>query len=117
MINIAKKNDEPTNSKKSLTKDVKKASKKNVKKETKKETKKDNFKVQDHILVAKHSILTQKETDNLLNQYKISLEELPRISIKDAAIEHMDLTINNVIRITRFSATVGVTDFYRRVIR
>ena len=65
----------------------------------------------------KHIKLSDKEREQLLKNYKITLEELPRISMKDAAIADMDLTTNDVIRVERVSPTSKLSKFYRRVVK
>jgi len=110
--------------KKSLKKDVKKASK-DVKKKSKqvkakvfKKSKNDDFKLETHFLVPKHKKLSEKEKKDLLEKYNISLEELPRISIKDPAISYIkDLTTQDVIMIERPSETANIALFYRRVVK
>jgi DNA-directed RNA polymerase subunit H (RpoH/RPB5) len=110
--------------KKSLKKDVKKASKdvkkksKSVKAKVFKKSKNDDFKLETHFLVPKHTRLSEKEKKDLLEKYNISLEELPRISIKDPGIAHIkDLTTQDVIMIERPSETANTALFYRRVVK
>jgi DNA-directed RNA polymerase subunit H len=69
-----------------------------------------------HVLVPKHSKLSQKERQELFEQYKISLKELPKISTRDPAIRHLDAAEGDVIKIVRKSPTAGETVFYRGVI-
>ena len=81
------------------------------------EKKKNKFSTSEHFLVPKHIKLSDKEREQLLKNYKITLEELPRISMKDAAIADMDLTTNDVIRVERVSPTSKLSKFYRRVVK
>ena len=69
-----------------------------------------------HVLVPKHSKTSEKEKKELFEKYRITLNELPVISIKDPAIADMDLTDEDVIKIERPSPTSDSTIFYRRVI-
>jgi DNA-directed RNA polymerase subunit H (RpoH/RPB5) len=69
-----------------------------------------------HDLVPKHTILTDKEKDHLLEEYDISLAELPKIRKKDPAIAHLNPKNNDVIKITRKSSTAGEAIFYRGVV-
>lgn len=73
--------------------------------------------VSKHILVPKHTKLSDKAKKELLETYKITLEELPRIYIKDPALENMDLTTDDVIMVERPSSTAKVSKFYRRVVK
>lgn len=71
---------------------------------------------QDHVLVSKHEKISDKEKKELFKQYDVILEELPKISIKDAAIADLDIRENDIIKITRTNKTAYETLFYRRVI-
>ncbi|MCF7866177.1 DNA-directed RNA polymerase subunit H [Candidatus Woesearchaeota archaeon] len=69
-----------------------------------------------HVLVPEHSKLTEKERETLFIKYDISLKEIPKISITDAAIRHLDPKENDIIMIKRKSPTAGESIFYRGVI-
>lgn len=117
MVIIAKKPTKKTTTTKSKKKPVSKPKPEKEKTVSKPKPKKDKFVVGQHILVPKHSKLSQKEKIVLLEKYKISLNELPRISMKDSAIEHLELTNEDVIKIERSSPTSKNTVFYRRVVK
>jgi len=68
-----------------------------------------------HVLVPKHEKASEKEKNELLEKYNVSLKQLPRISKKDPAIAHLDVEPGDVIRITRKSPTSGISIFYRVV--
>mgnify|MGYP000094276413 CR=1 FL=1 len=72
--------------------------------------------IQKHILVPKHTILGDKETQELLSRYNVSKKQLPTISIKDPAIEHLDVKLGDIIHIIRNSPTQGTAPFYRLVV-
>ncbi len=74
------------------------------------------FKVENHILVPKHSKLNDKEKKELLEKYKVTLKELPRILKKDSAIKDLNLKSGDVIKIVRKSQTAGEAVFYRCVV-
>ncbi len=112
MIIIAKKT--PSSKKKSLAKDVKKADKKPT--GDGKAEKPNEINVLKHVLVPHHSKLGETEKAKLLEKYKISLKELPRISRNDPAISHMDVTTDDVIKIIRPSKTSKTSVYYRRVV-
>ena len=69
-----------------------------------------------HILVPEHSKISEKEKHELLEQYRITDKELPRILKADAAIAHLDVKPGDVIKISRKSPTAGETVFYRVVV-
>ena len=57
------------------------------------------FDIKKHILVPKHTKLSQKDKKELLSKLKITIKELPKISIKDAAIQDLKPEIGDVIKI------------------
>lgn len=70
----------------------------------------------DHTIVPKHEKISDKEKEDLLAKYNIVLEELPRISSKDAAIHDLGAHENDIIKVTRSNKTAYESIFYRRVI-
>lgn len=74
------------------------------------------FKVEDHILVPKHTKINDKEKKALLEKYKITQRELPNIIKKDPAIKNLNAKSGDVIKIIRKSRTAGESAFYRVVV-
>ncbi len=111
---VEKKENEIT-SKKTPKKAVKKAVKKVAKKATKQAKVKD-VSIVVHTLVPLHEKLSEAETKELFEYHNITIKELPKILKKDAAIRHLDVKENDIIKITRMSPTAGKTSFYRGVI-
>ena len=74
------------------------------------------FDIHTHILVPKHTKLSNKEIDELLNTYNVSKRQLPRISKNDAAIKDMKLKVGDIVKIKRVSPTVGEFNFFRVVV-
>ena len=74
-----------------------------------------DFEINQHVLVPKHTKLGEKEKAALLEKYQITLKDLPKISMKDPAISHLELTQEDVIKVERPSATTKTTVFFRRV--
>lgn len=74
------------------------------------------FKVDKHILLPKHVKLNEKEKSKLLEQYRITIVELPKISMHDAGISSLDAKPGDVIKIIRNSQTAGESLFYRVVV-
>jgi len=70
-----------------------------------------------HYLVPKHIKMSEKEKKEMLEKYKISLNDLPQIFMDDPAIAHLELTTDDVIKIERSSQTTKTSYFYRRVIK
>ncbi len=73
------------------------------------------FDVIKHALVPKHSIISEKEKKELIEKYKLSLPNFPRILSADPAIQHLHAKEGDIIRIVRPSKTSGEAIFYRRV--
>ncbi len=69
-----------------------------------------------HSFVPIHEKLSEKEIKELFEYHNITIKELPKILKKDPAIRHLDVKENDVIKITRNSATAGESVFYRGVI-
>lgn len=74
------------------------------------------FKIEEYILVPKHSKISEKEKKEVLEKYNISLKELPKIMKKDPAIKELDAKAGDIIKITRKSPTAGESVFYRCVV-
>ena len=72
--------------------------------------------VSTHILVPKHVKLSEEEKKELLEEYNISLKQLPKITKSDPAIEHMETETGDVIKIIRKSPARGEINYYRVVI-
>jgi DNA-directed RNA polymerase subunit H len=72
--------------------------------------------VRKHVLVPKHEKLSDKEKEEVLEQYHSSIDDFPRILKKDPAIAGMNVKFGDLIRITRKSSTAGQTIFYRVVV-
>jgi len=72
--------------------------------------------VKKHVLVPEHSKLNKKETQELLEKYNLSLNELPKILVTDPAITTLNVKPGDVIKIIRDSPTAGKSIYYRVVI-
>ncbi len=77
---------------------------------------KKKLKIDKHILIPKHLKLNEKEKQKLLEQYNISVKELPRIPKTDAAIVSLAVKPGDVIKIIRKSQTADESIFYRVVV-
>jgi DNA-directed RNA polymerase subunit H len=69
-----------------------------------------------HVLIPKHKKISEKEKKDLLEQYKITINELPSITKNDPALAGMEVEVGDVIKIERSSPTAGKTVFYRGVV-
>lgn len=70
----------------------------------------------ENTLVPKHEILDGKEAEKILEFYKITSNELPRIRKDDPAISEMKPKVGDIIQISRKSQSAGNAFYYRVVI-
>lgn len=79
-------------------------------------TKKKQIDVLLHDLVPRHILLTKKETQDLLDKYKINVIDLPQIFDKDPVAIAIGAKEGDVIKIIRESrTTVKLVNYYRYV--
>ena len=69
-----------------------------------------------HVLVPEHVKISEKEKDEILKNFNITIKELPKIFSDDPAIRHLGVKENDVIKVIRNSPTGGKSVFYRGVI-
>jgi len=74
------------------------------------------YSVLDHEMVPKHEVMDESEVKSLLNRYKISLEDLPKIKASDPVVVAIGAKVGDVLKITRKSPTGGMALYYRLVI-
>jgi len=74
------------------------------------------FDIFEHKLVPKHEILTEKEKEQLLTQYKVQPYQLPQIKASDPAVKAIDAKPGDILRVIRKSATAGTHYAYRYVV-
>ena len=65
----------------------------------------------------KHTLLTDNEKQELLDQYKITLRQLPRILVNDPVIQNLGGKLGDVVEIVRKSTVAGESLYYRVVVR
>ena len=58
-----------------------------------------------------------KEREDLLERYKITINHLPRILTSDPMVKNLDAKVGDVIKIERISTTAGKTIYYRVVVQ
>ena len=74
------------------------------------------FNIFEHVLVPKHNLLSQEEIVSLLKRFNITLNQLPKISVKDPATKLLNAKPGDVVKILRKSQTAGISEFYRVVV-
>jgi DNA-directed RNA polymerase subunit H len=67
-------------------------------------------------LVPKHEILEEADAEEVLESFKVTLDELPKIKKSDAALKDVPVKVGDIIKITRKSPTAGESLYYRVVI-
>ena len=74
------------------------------------------FRLQDHILVPKHELLSKEEAEELLKILGVRKEDLPKIRADDPIAKEIGAKPGDIIRIVRESKTAGKSVVYRLVI-
>lgn len=74
------------------------------------------FDIFEHTLVPKHEILTEKEKQELLSQFKVQPYQLPKIKASDPAVKVIGAKPGDILRIIRKSPTAGEYHAYRYVV-
>ena len=69
-----------------------------------------------HDLVPEHTILSEKESSELLKKYDIPPDQLPKILNTDSAAIAIDAEPGQIIKIVRNSRTAKYATVYRFVI-
>ena len=70
-----------------------------------------------HELVPKHTLLSDKEKEELLKKYGIMLRQLPRMLQSDPLAKLLNCKIGDVVKIIRMSETAGEAEYYRVVVK
>ena len=75
-----------------------------------------NVDIAKHLLVPKHTLVSETEKKRVTEGLHLSGKELPKILKNDPAILNLKAKEGDIIKITRKSFTAGESLFYRRVI-
>ena len=74
------------------------------------------FDIFEHALVPLHEIITEKEKEQLLAQYKVQPYQMPQIKSTDPAVKAIGAKPGDILRIVRKSSTAGEHIAYRYVV-
>jgi DNA-directed RNA polymerase subunit H len=74
------------------------------------------FDIFEHALVPFHEILSEKEKNQLLAQFKVQPYQMPQIKSGDPAVKAIGAKPGDVLKITRKSSTAGEHVTYRYVV-
>lgn len=69
-----------------------------------------------NILVPKHELLDAENAQKLLEKYKVTRNELPKIKKSDATLTEIKPKNGDIIKITRSNPIVGESYYYRVVV-
>ncbi|MCL1976556.1 MAG: DNA-directed RNA polymerase subunit H [Candidatus Bathyarchaeota archaeon] len=74
------------------------------------------FDIFEHGLVPFHEILSEKEKNQLLAQFKVQPYQMPQVRSGDPAVKVIGAKPGDVLKITRVSTTAGEHVTYRYVV-
>lgn len=69
-----------------------------------------------HILVSKHTKISEAEKKKLFEKYFVLVKELPKIMKDDPAISKLNAKVGDIIKIERKSKTALLSEYYRVVV-
>ena len=76
--------------------------------------------IQQHDLVPKHEVISESEKELLQKNSDFNINDLPKIKITDSVVKELskesDISVGDVLRITRKSKTAGEFISYRIII-
>ena len=72
-------------------------------------------KIEEHVLVPKHSVVPEEEVQSLLEKLNATREKIPAILKGDPGIKKLKPKKGDMIKIERASHTAGKTIYYRVV--
>ncbi len=72
--------------------------------------------IQHHLLMCKHTKISEAEKKQLFEQFALDLSEMPKIRVDDPALNTLGAQPGDIIKIFRKSHTAGETTAYRVVI-
>jgi len=72
-------------------------------------------KIQEHILVPEHSLVSEEDAEAFLNKLNAPKSKIPVILKDDPAIKKLKANTGDIIKIERKSHTAGKSIYYRVV--
>lgn len=69
-----------------------------------------------HMAVPVHELLSEEESQKVLEEYMVKKREMPRILSDDAMVRYFNAPIDRLFRIIRTSETSSQSIYYRRVV-
>ncbi len=74
------------------------------------------IRLQDHILVPKHELLSKEEAEELLKVLGVKKEALPKIRADDPIAKEIGAKPGDIVRIIREDTVFGKSIYYRLVV-
>jgi len=74
-----------------------------------------SFNITDHYLVPRHELMDKEHVTEILERFKCSRDQLPKISKDDPVSKYYGAKIGDVFKIYRKSPTAGLAEYYRLV--
>ena len=74
------------------------------------------IRLQDHVLVPKHELLSEEEAEELLKALGVKKEDLPKIKANDPIVKEIGAKPGDIVRIIREDKVFGTSVYYRLVI-
>lgn len=71
----------------------------------------------DHVAVPKHELLSEQDTQKVLEEYMVKKKNMPKIYINDPVSRYFNAKIGRIFRIIGPSETSGLAPYYRLVIK
>jgi len=72
--------------------------------------------IMDNEFVPQHTILTEEESNQLLQKYNVTYDKLPLILESDPVVKIIDAKPGDIIKIVREYSPAGKSVFYRYVV-
>ncbi|MBD3387688.1 MAG: DNA-directed RNA polymerase subunit H [Candidatus Altiarchaeales archaeon] len=71
----------------------------------------------EHKLVPKHELMSPEESQAVLEKYKVTRDQMPKIRANDPGIKHLQANVGDLIRISRVSEYLdNYESYYYRVV-
>lgn len=75
------------------------------------------FNILKHSSVPNHAILSEEEKNQLLQKYKITPQNLPKILANDPTVKSIGAKQGDILKIIRKSPTAGESLYFRLVVK
>ena len=77
----------------------------------------EEFNILNYEMVPEHTILSKEEAKQVLEKFKITPENLPKILLSDPVVKAINAKEGDILKIVRKSKTAGTSLYYRIVVK